>query len=368
MQKSRPKEGLKAFSANQKIGQTVFRIRRILELLGFHLDRYQPHLSGERKIKSLTKLVLIGQNEKKQKVVIKTSQAQAEKKRIETEHYIRQELEQLSKTFKGLLIPREVFYGLKNSFLFFITEFIDQPKVFVAHNLKEQFGMIKKAIESQEAVKLKNFSKMTRSGQACPVFTEKEYLAELKDEIDFINRNYQDKKLSEALSMAQKFFQEKIKLVAKYCGYLVHDDFCPHNFRVNNGQIHFLDYTAANFGNKYITWARLLNYMTLHNPKLEKLVLGDFKKNRSQEDLECLRILRIYKTVFLIMYYVKISKKTSGKLLNLTKIRINFWHNFLQKLLQNKTVTKTELADYLNQRDRLRSSEEKKRQKEFAIA
>ena len=341
---------------------------RILNSLGFALAAYQPHITGERKIKSLTKLVLIGQDQKGQKVIIKTSRAAIEKKKISLERKIRQELEQLSQTVKDLLIPKEVYFGSKKGFLFFITEFVDQPKVFVAHSLKEQFEMIKKAVESQEAVNRQSFHMITGNGSVCPIFTEKEYWNELKRQIDFINKNYSNLGLRQTLAAAQKIFREKMPLIAKYCGYLIHEDFCPHNFRVNNGQLHFLDYTAANFGNKYITWARLLNYMTLHNPKLEKKILRDFKKNRNQEDLECLRILRIYKTVFLIMYYAKISKKTSGKLLALTKVRIDFWHNFLQKLLQNKTLAQSELDRYLQKRDSLRSAEEKKRQKEFAIA
>lgn len=367
MQKSRNKRPLKAFSIDARINQTVRTAERILESLGFKLDSYQPHISGERQIKSLTKLILIGQNQNGQRVVIKTSRTASEKKRVGLERQIRQELEQLSKTVRGLLIPREVYYGQKNSFIFFITEFIEQPKIFVAHNLKEQFAMIKSAIESQEAVKGKTFPKLT-GGRACPIFTEKKYLAELNRQINFINKNCRDKKLRQTLAITRKLFQNKMGLVAKYCGYLTHDDFCPHNFRVNNGQIHFLDYTAAHFGNKYITWARLLNYMTLHSPKLEQLILADFKKNRSGEDLECLRILRIYKTVFLIMYYVKISNKTAGRLLSLTRIRINFWHNFLQKLLENRPLSRAELSRYLKQRNGLRSPEEKKRQKEFAVA
>lgn len=368
MQKSSKTKTVPEKTIEQSIQKSLRAIELILVGLSFTLESYQPHITGERKIKSLTKMVLIGQNKNGRKVVIKTSRTVPEKKEIKTERRIRNELEMLSRTIANLLVPKEIYFGEKRGWLFFITEFIDQPKIFVAHHLQAQFAMIKKAIESQEMVRLQSFQPTINPSRACPIFTEKEYFAELKQQIGFINKNYRDKKLFQTLAAVKKLFEEKIQLVAKHCGYLVHDDFCPHNFRVNNSQIHFLDYTAANFGNKYITWARLLNYMVLHNPKLEKLILQDFKKNRSPEDLESLRILRIYKTVFLIMYYVQISNQTSGKLFRLTKVRINFWHNFLQKLLQNKTLTSAELKHYLQQRDALRSPEEKKRQKEFAIA
>lgn len=350
------------------IQKNVRAVGQILNTLGFSLESYQPHITGERKIKSLTKLVLIGRSPKGLKVVIKTSQIASAKKEISLERKIGQELEKLSQTVPQILLPKEIYFGQKSGFTFFITEYIDQPKIFVAHNLKEQFTMIKKAVESQEMISQQGFHQITGNSSICPIFTEKEYRNELHRQIAFINKNYQSPKLSQTLATAKKTFQEKILLVAKYCGYLIHEDFCPHNFRINNGRLHFLDYTAANFGNKYVTWARLLNYMALHNPRLEKMILHDLKKNRSAEDLECLRILRIYKTIFLIMYYVKISQKTSGNLLKLAKVRINFWHDFLQKLLINKTLDQRVLENYIRQRDKLRSKEEKERQKEFAIA
>lgn len=362
------KKALKPLEIDQTINNAVQKIGQILLFMGFRLEDYQPHVTGERKIKSLTKLVLLGQDKRGRRVIVKTSDKSGEKRKIEQEKKIRQELEKISAVSKNILIPRQIFYGRRNGFLLLITEFIDQPKIFVAHNLKEQFEMIRRAIEGHELINLKEFRKTVGKRHTCPIFTEKKYLRELNKQINFINKNYKDAKLRQTLMTAKKVFATNTSLTAKYSGYLVHDDFCPHNFRVNNGKIYLLDYNAANLGNKYITWARLLNYMVLHNSKLERQILGHFKKNLTPEGLECLRVFRIYKTVFLIMYYVKTSKKTSGNLLKLTKVRINFWHNFLKKLIENKSLAKKELGEYIKQRDSLRSGEEKKRQKEFAVA
>lgn len=366
MKKSR-KNVLKTSSADKKIGQNVKNIGSILLSFGFKLESYQPHIMGERKIKSLSKIVLIGRKLKdNSRVVIKTSDQKEDKKKINQERKIRQELENISSITKGLYIPKEIFYGQKGKFTFFITEFINQDKILVAHGLNDQFAMIKHAIEGQESLDLASFRKI--KGKTCPVITQNNYLGELIKHINFINNSYRDSELSNTLTATRKIFKNNMVLIAKHCGYLVHDDFCPHNFRINSGKLYFIDYTAAKFGNKYETWARLLNYMTLHNPALDKKITSYLKDNRSFEDVESLRLFRIYKTVFLIMYYIKTLNKTSGNLLKLTRIRINFWHNFLKKLLENKSISKADLNRYRDQRDSLRSGDEKKRQKEFAVA
>ncbi len=350
------------------IKNNVQKIGRLLRPLGFELENYQPHISGERQMKSLTKLVLIGRR-KGQKVLIKASKVPTEKKRIELERNIRQELETLSTASNRILLPNEIYYGMKDGFSFFITEFINQPRIFIAHNLKKQFEMVQRALESHEVIDLMAFKNIVGNNPTpMPIYKFETYLRELKKQIDYVNKNFKNSTLIATLEKAQKIFTEKAGLISSFGSCLVHDDFWPHNFRINGGKLYFLDYTAMHFGNPYVAWARLLNYMAIHNPPLEKKIIGHFKNNRRKDDLECLRLFRIYKTVFLIMYYVKMSKKVSGKLLLLTRTRIDFWRNFLNGLLEKKSLTKSNLSKYLNLRDSLRSREEKKRQGEFARA
>lgn len=351
------------------IQENVQQIGRLLASTGFKLDKYQPHITGEREIKSLTKLVLLGRDPRGQRVVIKASNVAGEKKRIKLEREIRQELEKLSRILHNPSIPGELYFGEKEGFLFFVTTFINQPKIFVAHSLKEQFEMAKRAIESYEPIQVKDLQKIIgKKSVACPVFDAANYRSSLNKQINFIVKSYQDKELVRTLLAVRKLFNQNAALISKYCNHLTHTDFCPHNFRVLNKKIHLLDYNAINFANRFEGWARLANYMVIHNPALEGKVISHLKKSRTQEERECFKLLRLYKTVFLITYYVKISNQVTGQLLKLTKLRVNFWHNLLKKLLENKTLTKAELNEYLNQRDKLRSGEEKKRQCEFAVA
>ncbi|MEK7154350.1 MAG: hypothetical protein AAB792_02230 [Patescibacteria group bacterium] len=353
----------------ESIKKNVLKIGRILTPLGFKLDDYQPHINGERKLKSLSKLVLVGTDVNGRKVIIKTSNKASEKKRILAERKIGQELKKLTKATRGLLIPEEILFTKRGGFSFFITQYIEQPKVFVAHSLKEQIKMIKRGLEDYEKLDLKTSKKILgKKSLACPIVREENYKCELNKQIKLINSNYRDNKLKQTLEAAKDIFNKNSHLIPRFSHYLVHEDFCPHNFRVNNKKIYTLDHTAINFGNKYLARARFLNYMVIHNPTLEQKLVRDLERNSTPDEARCLQLFRIYKTVFLIMYYVKTSQKTSGKLLKLTKLRINFWHNFLTKLIQDKTLTKAELADYIQQRDSLRSGEEKNRQREFAIA
>lgn len=351
------------------IKKNVQKIGRILMPLGFKLDDYQPHINGERKLKSLSKLVLVGTDINGGKVIIKTSNRASEKKRILAERKIGQELKKLTEATRGLLVPEEILFTEKEDFSLFITRYIEQPKVFVAHSLREQIEMIKRELESYEKLDIETSKKiLNKKSLACPIVREEDYRYELDNQIKLINSNYRDNKLKQTLETAKDIFNKNSHLIPRFSHYLVHEDFCPHNFRVNDKKIYTLDHTAINFGNKYLAWARFLNYMVIHNPTLERKLVRDLEKNRTSDEARCLQLFRIYKTVFLIMYYVKTSQKTSGKLLKLTKLRINFWHNFLTKLIQDKTLTKVELANYIRQRDSLRSGEEKNRQREFAVA
>ncbi len=78
--------------------------------------------------------------------------------------------------------------------------------------------------------------------------------------------------------------------------------------------------------------------------------------------------MRVYKVGYLIEYYTRSLEKTEGDLHDLTQKRITFWHRVLESLLEDKPLSQELLVEYKEKRDHLRSEEEKKRQKEFAVA
>jgi hypothetical protein len=162
------------------------------------------------------------------------------------------------------------------------------------------------------------------------------------------------------------------KLIDKYGNYLSHTDFVPHNFRVRDRKIYMLDcspeYRTVHFGNKYEGWARFINYMVIHNPELGNILADYVRKNRGEEEHMSLRLMRVYKLGFLIAFYTESLKSTTGDLLELTRERIGFWHEVLKFILGDKPVSSDFVKEYKDKRDKLRSEEEKKRQREFAVA
>jgi len=129
-----------------------------------------------------------------------------------------------------------------------------------------------------------------------------------------------------------------------------------------------LDCSSIHFGNKYEGWARFLNYMVIHNPELEQFLNEYVLKNRGTNDYLNLRLMRVYKIGYLLKYYAESLEKTTGNLNTLTLKRINFWHEVLKAVLSDTQLSKEILQDYIENRDDLRSEEEKKRQREFSVA
>jgi hypothetical protein len=84
--------------------------------------------------------------------------------------------------------------------------------------------------------------------------------------------------------------------------------------------------------------------------------------NRGEEEYEVLNLMRIYKIGFLINFYAKSIGKTSGKLNELQKFRLDWWTNVCTKLLNNEEVTLEDSNLHNRMLDELRDEEEKKRQ------
>jgi hypothetical protein len=349
--------------------EEIDKISNILRNLKFSLDEVQPHISGERFLMTKNKLVLVGKrNSDNLRVIIKSSNNSDGQREITNEKNSRDTLQTLSFTQETILFPKEIFFGKKDDYLFWISEFIEQEKVFVEHSLEEQFFLILKAFESQESFHATTFEHFKSVSSVFPVFYAREYFKEFEKFKESFTKNYPDPEIQKTLELALQILKKHKKEIDTFCGYLTHTDFVPHNFRVKNRDIYMLDCSAVRFGNKYESWARFLNYMIIHNSPLEKILVQYIKENRDDADCTNLHLMRIYKIGFLLQYYSFSINKTSGNLKKLTGERIGFWHQILKLIIGNNQIDSKLIENYKKKRDNLRSTEEKKRQKEFAIA
>lgn len=344
-------------------------ISKKLQPLGFSIDEHQPHMSGERYLMTKDKLVIAGKHSKtSERVIIKASKHPGGRKEIETEKRSRDLLKSLAFTKRDIVFPAELYFGEHDDSLIWVTSYVPQEKIFVAHTLEEQFFLALRAFEAQEAFHATTFEHLQKIKNTFPVFNAEENVKKFESFKKKIAENYHDKKLSASLSTAEEFLKSNKTTIDRYSRYLVHQDFVPHNFRIKNNEVYMLDCSAVYFSNKYEGWARFLNYMLIHNPKLEKLLTKYILENRGAEEYLSLRLMRVLKIGELLEYYTRSLGKTTGGLHTLTEARIKFWHQALDTLLANKPLPDGVLDEYISKRDALRSPEEKERQREFAIA
>lgn len=340
-----------------------------LKTLGFTLNEKQPHLSGERYLMTREKLVLSGrQIATGEHVIIKASKHPSGKKEIETEKHYREVLGALSFANKVLIFPAEIYFGEHNGSMIWITSYITQDKVFVAHTLEEQFFLTLRTFEAQEAFHATTFEHLQTIKNTFPILSDREYLAKFHIFTEKINKDYHDDKLDEVLQEAATFLKSHEMTIRQFSNHLVHQDFVPHNFRIKNRDVYMLDCSSVYFGNKYEGWARFLNYMLIHNPELEKLLVAYIRDNRGKDEYLSLRLMRVYKVGELLEYYARSLAKTTDNLHVLTNVRIQFWRRVMQALLKDTPLKQAVVDQYIATRNALRSLEEKERQREFAIA
>lgn len=334
---------------------------QILLRLGFALEKDQPHISGERFLLAPNKQVLVGrQLDTNQRVIIKISHLIKGKQEIRQEKKVRDILMSFAFSRKVMFFPKEIFFGLRQSYLILITEFIEQDKVFVARTLSEQTAIIMHSFKTREAFHAKTFNRVRKASKTFPILRSQDYLTNFGQFKKTLGKNL-------TMEQAEQVLQTNAAVIEKHGNYLIHGDFVPHNFRVRDGALYILDYSAFHFGNKYEEWARLLNYMVIYNPSLEKKLRLHVLTKRSASDYLDLRLMRIYKIGQLLDFYTRSLPKTTAKLHTLTNFRIKFWQTVLKSVLEDKPVADKTIKAYIKARDRLRSAEEKKRQKEFTL-
>lgn len=355
--------------SNAKIDE----LAAVITPLGFLLDEHQPYVSGERYLMAGGKFVLAGKNEKTgAKVIIKISNAEDGIQEISSEKKARDLMRSLEFADKKIRLPEEEFYGTRNGYTILVMQFIPQDTVFVSHDLKDQFFIALSAFEAQESFHATTYEHLRDVKRVFPVLESTDYVRDFARLRDSILRNYADEELRAALSECETFLTDNVLTIDRYANYLTHTDFVPHNFRVFEHTLFMLDcvpnYATIHFGNKYEGWARFVNYMTLHNPSLEKLLVDYVRTSRGEDEYLSLRLMRAYKIVFLLEYYARSLSKTEGDLHLLTKARLAYWRDALIAVLHDEPLASGVTEEYKKVRDSLRSEEEKARQREFAVA
>ena len=187
-----------------------------------------------------------------------------------------------------------------------------------------------------------------------------------EDFVGAIVKNDENKELHKTLIEARSFLSDNKLTIERYTGFLTHHDFVPHNLRVVGHDIYLLDNTSIDFANKYEGWARFINFMTQFNPELERALTEYVRHNRSEEELLCLRLMRVYKLGFLLKFRTESLTKTSGNMHVLARLRITFWQHALSAVLHDSYLSKEEVDEFVRKQESLRSNEEVERQKEIS--
>jgi len=351
------------------VSKELENIEQILKPLGFSINAKQPHISGERFLMTKEKLVLVGKYQKDDKrVIIKVSKEKNGKEEIVNEKNIRDALTKIAFTNNRLFLSNEIYFGSTENYLIWITEFIEQDKVFAAHSIEEQFFMIMNVFDMQESFHANTFENIKIASKVFPIWNAETYLdsfERLKKNILILQSN--NITLKEILEEAGKLLHENKDLVNTHCGYLTHTDLAPGNTRINKRKTYMIDLTSMLFGNKYEGWARFLNWAIIHSPNLEKVILEYVKANKDEEEYLSLQLMRIYKATFLIDYHAKSLKKTSGNLHILTEKRVELWTTILGHLLNDRPMPSQIIYQHRSDCSNLRSPEEIERQKEFNV-
>src|SRR3989344_3448998 len=144
----------------KNVGLEIQKISTIIRNLGFSLDQNQPHVSGERFLMTKDKLVLVGKRASDDlRVVVKASSHKGGEQEIRNE----------------------------------------KKKVFVEHSAEEQFFLILRAFESQEAFHATTFEHMRQVASVFPIFDAQKYLKEFQNFKATISANYHHEEIQRTL-------------------------------------------------------------------------------------------------------------------------------------------------------------------------
>ncbi|MFA6467167.1 MAG: hypothetical protein WCV71_04910 [Patescibacteria group bacterium] len=354
--------------------QEIEILRPLLASLGFELAKIQVHIGGERYAFSEKKLVLVGQRiNDSLKVIIKVSSDAKGISEIKHERQSRQMLEKINFAYHVFFTPQEILYQEQENRVIFITKYIEQECQFLERPLEEQFFLSLKGLEVQEGVQVTTYEHAHDMSKYFGIWTAKNYLQQFsKYQQEVVQKlpaegpersRGEQKDLLALYEQAEIFLKNNIKVIDLYGGFLTHWDFVPHNIRINDGDIYLLDHSSIRFGNKHESWARFINFMSMHNSELEKALLFYVRENRPASEYLSLQVMRVYRLAEIIWHYVNTLSKVEGDLLVLNNLRIKFYIQLLKAVLDDQYLDKVVVTVYIAQRDVLRSEEEKVRQK-----
>lgn len=349
----------------QYCAQEIEVLRPLLITGGFELDEVQVHIGGERYAFSEKKLVLVGRRLADQlRVIIKVSSDTKGISEIKHERQSRQMLAKINFAYHVFFTPQEILYQEHEGRVIFITKYIEQECQFLERPLEDQFFLSLKGLEVQEGVQVTTYEHARGVSKYFGIWTATNYLEQFaKYQEEVAQRLTAEKELLALYVQVGVFLKNNIKIIDLYGDFLTHWDFVPHNIRIHNGDIYLLDHSSIRFGNKHESWARFINFMSMHNTELEKALLFYVQKNRPASEYLSLRAMRVYRLAEIIWHYINTLSKVEGDLLALNNLRIKFYTQLLKAVLADQYLDKVVVTEYIAQRDVLRSEEEKVRQK-----
>lgn len=346
-----------------------------IQAAGFSIDAEQVHISGERYLMTSSrdvggggkKLVLLGKRISDNiRVVIKTSTEKKGIEEIRQERNARNVLKTINFAYRNIHTAEEIFFLEKSGIIISITVYIEQDRAFMSRGLDEQFFLALRAFETQEGVHLTTYSHSESVKHTFEIADGDYYIRSFASFKEHIEKEIPDStNLIDTITKGAQFLTNHKSIIDRYCGFLTHSDFVPNNLRVSGNELYLLDYGSIHFGNKYESWARFLNFMVHHNRPLEIALTQYVKDNRSGDGYLSLRLMRVYKIGFLLQFYSAALKKTSGNLHELIQLRIQFWITTMQSILEDTVVPIETVTALVEAEDRLRTSDEKKRQEEM---
>ncbi len=345
-------------------------LRPILERHGYTLETDQPHMSGERFLMQAIsttggkKLILLGKSSSGMRVIIKATRDVSGIQEITQEHTCREILEKINFAGSTFHSPDELFYKHEQGFCIAITRFIEQTSAFLERRLEDQYLFALQAFKEQEGTHATTYTHKKLIVKTFGIRTAQSY-REMQSAFVRNMKNFfpSEEKIITQLEIVESLLAQEETIIEQYCGFLTHTDFVPHNIRITGNTIYLLDHSSLVFGNKYDGWARFINFMTLHNPPLERALTTYVHENRTPEESVSLRMMRLFRLGEIIWYYAQTINKSDGDLRTLNTSRMHFWNTVLTYILKDSSVPQSLIAEYTATRDSLRSEDEKRRQK-----
>lgn len=340
----------------------------VLEDLGFGLDDSQPHMGGERFLMQAVttasgkKLILLGKEKYSgRRVVVKAAREAAGMQELEHERVRRKVLADIGFAYTAFESPEEIAFMNKNGYTISVQAFVEQDRPFTDRPTEEQFAIALRSFKAQEGAHATTYGHLRRIKKTFGRRTAPEYIEAFGSFRERVAAAFPE--FAGLLSEAGSFLSTHARTIEQYGDFLTHTDFVPHNFRVVGNTVYLLDHSSLRFGNKYEGWARFVNFMELYNPELAGALVAYVRDNRTPEESLSLKLMRLYRLGEIIWYYVRTLERSAGDLEDLNRARVVWWARVLEAVLRDRQPAPDVREEYMQLRDRLRSPDEKERQK-----